>query len=60
MVSPSIKPLKASVTRGLTPGGRLSAWAAAATNSAYSAPAVNVYIFLSKYLLCSISSLTLG
>ena len=30
IVSPSIYPLKASGARGLTPSGRLSAWATAA------------------------------
>ena len=45
MVSPSIEPLKASGIGGLTPGGRLLAWAAVATDSAYSALAVNIYIF---------------
>ena len=42
MVLPSIKPLKASGTGGLTLGARLLAWVAAATDSAYSALAVNI------------------
>ena len=36
MVLPSIEHLKAPGTGGLKPGGRLSAWAAAATDSDYS------------------------
>ena len=42
MVSLSIEPLKAFGTGGFTLGGRLSAWVSAATESDYSALAVNV------------------
>ena len=42
MVSPSIYPLKASGTAGFTPGGRLSDWAAVATDSAYLSLVVSV------------------
>ena len=42
MVLPSIDPLKASGTKSLTPAGRLLAWAAIATDSAYSALAVSI------------------
>ena len=45
MVSLSFEPLKASQTEGFTPNGRLSAWAAAATDSAYSVVAVNIRFF---------------
>ena len=57
---PSTNPLKAFETRGFTPGGRLLAWAIAATDSAYFAIAFNSYIFLSKLQIYSISSLKLG
>ena len=52
MVLLSIKTLKASGTKGFTPGSRLSAWDAAATHSTYSALAVNIY-FLRKCVLLS-------
>ena len=47
MVSSSIEPLKASVTRGLTLESRLTTWAVASIDSAYSALAVDIQIFLS-------------
>ena len=47
-VLPSIEPLKASGTGGLTPGCGPSAWVTAATNSAYSAPEIKIYIFSTK------------
>ena len=45
MVLPSIEPLKTFGTGGLTPARRLSSWAATATESAYSALAVNINFF---------------
>ena len=45
---------------GFPPGGRLLARAAAATDSAYHALAIKILTFLSKFLISSISSLTLG
>ena len=45
----SIEPLKASGTKGFKPGGRLSAWPAPATDSAYSALAVDIKIFYLNY-----------
>ena len=42
MVLLSIEPLKAFGTGGLTPVGRILAWASAATKSAYSALAVSI------------------
>ena len=60
MVLLSIKVLKASGIRGLTQGNRLSTWAIVATDSAYSALAVNIEIFSSKFLVFSIKYLTLG
>ena len=50
MVWPSIYPLKASGTGGLILSNRLSAWADAAMDSAYSSVAVNLYIFSFKFL----------
>ena len=50
MVLPSIESLKASKIGGLTPASRFSAWAAAATNSAYSALASGIYVFF--YINC--------
>ena len=60
MVPLSIEPLKTSRTRGFTPGCRFSAWPVAAKNSVYSALPFNIYSFSSKFLISSISSLTLG
>ena len=42
MVLPSIKPLKASGTGGLTPASKLLAWAPIAIDSAYSDLAVSL------------------
>ena len=50
MVLPSIYPLKALGTGGLILSNRFSAWANAAMDSAYSAVAVNLYIFSFKFL----------
>ena len=60
IVLPSIEPLKTSGTRGLTPGSRLSAWVAAASDSAYCSLVVYNYTFLSKLCICFISFLILG
>ena len=60
MVLPSIERLKASGTGGLTLGGRLWAWAAAAVDLDYSTLVVNIYIILSKKYICSMICLTLG
>ena len=60
MVILSVKCLNASGTGSFTPGCRLSSWAAAATDTAYSALAAKIKVFSSKSLICSISSLTLG
>ena len=60
MVLLSIEPLKAFGAGGLTPGDRISAWDAAATDSVYPALAVNIKNFLSQLHIYSISSLTLG
>ena len=60
MVLLSIKPLKTFETRVLTPDSRLSAWAAAAIDSAYLAVAVGIQIYSFKFRIYFISSLTLG
>ena len=60
MVLPSIESLKTSKIEGLPPASRFSAWAAAATNSAYSALAFGIYIFLYKLWLYSIIFLAFG
>ena len=60
MVLLSIEPLNASGTEGLNPCSRLLTWAVAAIDLVYSALAVDVYIYLFRFLIYSISSFTLG
>ena len=53
---PSIEPLKAYGTGGLTPGGRLLTWDTEATDLTYSTLSVSVYNFLSKlYIYISLA-----